>query len=110
GTGTGGTGVPGTLIWPNDMSKANSDTWLVQNHDKILRLEPRVLVIDLENTANGPALVDRHIAALKEASSPHKFKDATAQPVLAYQLVKIVQAPKGTGATVNYGSWNTQRS
>jgi hypothetical protein len=95
------------LIWPNDQSKANSDTWLVTNHDHIAQLQPHVLVIDLENTANGSALVDRHIAALKESSSPHKFKDPTAQPAVAYQLVKIVQAPK-SGTAVNYASWNTQ--
>jgi hypothetical protein len=88
------------------MSKANSDPWLSQNHDRITQLQPRVLVIDLENTAQGPALVDRHIAALKESSSPHKFKDSTAQPAVAYQLVKIVQATKGT--RIDYNSWNTQ--
>jgi hypothetical protein len=99
----GGTG----LIWPNDQSHTNSDDWLVTNHDHIGQLQPRVLVIDLENTANGSALVDRHIAALKESSSPHKYKDATAQPAVAYQMVKIVQAPK-SGTTVNYASWNTQ--
>jgi hypothetical protein len=78
----------------------------VDNHDRIGQLQPRVLVIDLENTANGAALVDRHIAALKESSSPHKYKDATAQPAVAYQLLKIVQAPKG--GAVDYNSWNTQ--
>ena len=105
---TGGAGIAGTVNWPNDMSKANSDTWLAQNHDRIAQLQPRVLVIDLENTANATTLGNAHIAALKEASSPHKFKDATAQPALAYQLVKIAQAPKGTAATISYTSWNTQ--
>ncbi len=111
-TGTGGAtgagGLTGSLIWPNDMSKANSDPWLSQNHDKITQLQPRVLVIDLEATATAQTLVTQHIAALKEASSPHKFKNPAAQPVLSYQLVKIAQAPKGTGATIDYNSWNTQ--
>lgn len=104
----GSGGMPGGLIWPNEMSKANSDTWLSQHHDEIAQLRPKVLVIDLENTANAQALIDKHIAALKEASSPHKFKDATAEPTLAYELVKIVQAPKGAGPGVDYSSWNTQ--
>jgi hypothetical protein len=100
-----GDAAPGT-VWPNDVSKANSDPWLVQNHDRIGQLQPRVLVIDLENTANAQALVDRHIAALKEASSPHKYKDPTAQAAVAYQLVKIAPATKG--ARIDYNSWNTQ--
>jgi hypothetical protein len=43
---------------------------------------------------------------LKEASSPHKFKDPTAQPTLSYQLVKIVKT--GKSGAVNYNTWNTQ--
>jgi hypothetical protein len=103
--GAGGTG--GGVAWPNEMSKANSDPWIQQNHDRISQLRPKVLVIDLENTANATTLVDAHIAALKEASSFHKYKDPAAQPAVAYELVKIVQAPK-SGSRVDYNSWNTQ--
>jgi hypothetical protein len=96
------------MIWPNDISKANSDPWLSQNHNQISQLRPRVLVIDLENTSNAPALVDRHIAALSEATSFHKYEDPSAQPAVAYQLGKIVQASKGSGSSISYTSWNTQ--
>jgi hypothetical protein len=108
GGAAGAAGFTGSLIWPNATSKANSDPWLVQNHDQIAQLQPRVLVIDLEQTANAQTLIDQHIAALKEATSPHKFKTASAQPAVSSQLVKTVQAPKGTGSTVNYNTWNTQ--
>jgi hypothetical protein len=113
GAGLGGAAGPvggftGGLIWPNAASKANSDPWLVTNHDQISQLQPRVLVMDLEQTANAQTLIDQHIAALKEATSFHKFKNAAAQPTVSYQLVKTVQAPKGTGSTINYNSWNTQ--
>jgi hypothetical protein len=113
GSGAGGTtgpvgGFTGTLIWPNATSKANSDPWLTQNHDQIAQLQPRVLVIDLEQTTNAQTLIDQHIAALKEATSWHKYKTPSAQPTVSYQLVKTVQAPKGTGSTVSYTSWNTQ--
>ena len=113
GSGVGGTtgpvgGFTGTLIWPNATSKANSDPWLTQNHDQIAQLQPRVLVIDLEQTTNAQTLIDQHIAALKEATSWHKYKNPSAQPTVSYQLVKTVQAPKGTGSTVSYTSWNTQ--
>lgn len=96
------------LVWPNEQSRANSDAWLVENHDRITRLEPRVLVINLEATAENQAmtLVDKHINALKEASSFHKYKDPSAKPALAYQLVKVVRASKG--ARIDYASWNTQ--
>lgn len=110
--GAGGTagasGAGGGLIWPNETSKANSDQWIQQNHDRISQLRPKVLVIDLENTAAATATgrINQHIAALKDASSFHKYKDAAAQPALAYELVKVVQATKG--ASINYQSWNTQ--
>jgi hypothetical protein len=109
GAGSGSSGVSGSeLIWPNEMSKANSDPWLSMNHDKITQLQPRVLVIDLEATAEAQAmtLVDKHIAALKEASSFHKYKDPNAQPALVYQFVKIVRATKGS--RIDYNAWNTQ--
>ncbi|HEX6240360.1 MAG TPA: hypothetical protein VFZ61_05685 [Polyangiales bacterium] len=98
----------GGLVWPNAESRANSDPWLVSHHDGIARLEPRVLVIDLEATPSERAmtLVDKHIKALAEASSFHKYKEPSAQPALVYQLVKIVQAQKG--ARIDYGAWNTQ--
>ena len=111
GTGDGGVGgsdAGPSLIWPNDDSKANSDDWLVQHHDDIAQLQPRVLVIDLENTASAADLVQRHIDALAYSSSFHKYKDDSAEPALQYQLVKIVQASKGGGATIDYNSWNTQ--
>jgi hypothetical protein len=109
GAGGGGPGVGGVTngtIWPNDMSKANSDPWLATNHDRITQLQPRVLVIDLENTSNAQTLVDKHINALKEATSFHKYKDATAQPAVAYQLVKVAKATKGS--RIDYNSWNSQ--
>ena len=30
-------------VWPNVKSFRNSDPWIVANHDRIRRLEPRVL-------------------------------------------------------------------
>jgi hypothetical protein len=109
---TGGTngsgGAGGGVVWPNAESRANSDPWLSENHDRITSLEPRVLVIDLENTADTQAqtLVDQHVAALAEASSHHKYKEPGASPAVVYQLVKVVHASKGS--RIDYNSWNTQ--
>ena len=112
GAGAGGAAAPvsgAEVVWPNAESKANSDVWLSTNHDRITQLRPRVLVIDLEATpeTQAMALIDKHITALKEASSFHKYKEPSARPALVYELVKIVQAPKG-GGRVDYNSWNTQ--
>ena len=89
------------------MSKANSDPWLSQNHDRIVQLQPQGAGDRSRVHANATTLVDRHIAALKEATSFHKYKDPAAQPAVVYKLAKIVQAPK-SGAAISYTSWNTQ--
>ncbi|MBI3722993.1 hypothetical protein HY251_03420, partial [bacterium] len=36
-------------VWPNKKSRANSDAWLVQNHDKLRLMKPRVLVLNFAN-------------------------------------------------------------
>lgn len=108
GAGAANAGSGGGLIWPNETSKANSDPWLSENHDAITQLRPKVLVINLESVSESQAetLVDRHVAALSEASSFHKYKDDAAQPTVVYELLKIVSASKG--GSINYNSWNTQ--
>ena len=102
--GSAGTTTAGGLIWPNDQSSANSDDWLVQNHDKIAQLRPRVLAIDIGNTANASTLIQRHIDGLANATSFHKYSNPSAQPMLTYQLVKVVNGGSGP----NYTTWNSQ--
>src|SRR4030095_9856721 len=36
-------------VWPNVESAANSDRWLVDHHDRVSRMEPRVLLINFCN-------------------------------------------------------------
>jgi hypothetical protein len=108
-TGTAGAGVAGTtgaggaVIWPNDQSSANSDDWLIQNHDRISQLRPRVLAMDLANTANPMPAIQKHIDALANSTSFHKFNTASAQPAVVYQLLKVVPA-----SSPNYTQWNSQ--
>lgn len=33
-------------VWPNRVSRANSDRWLVEHHDQLQRMNPRVLVLN----------------------------------------------------------------
>ena len=99
----GATGAGGALIWPNDQSSANSDDWLVQNHDKISQLRPKVLAIDIGNTTNATTLIQRHIDGLANATSFHKYSNTSAQPMVVYQLAKVVK-----GTSPNYTEWNSQ--
>jgi plastocyanin len=48
--GPGGTDL---TIWPNSVSRANSDPWIAQNHSQLVKMQPRFLVI---NFANGIGL------------------------------------------------------
>src|SRR5436305_14004510 len=79
--------------WPNSVSSANSDPWLVQNHDKIKQMRPRLLVINFANgMSQEKALqkVDQLRAALKESSRYHGYADQGAPAFLDYQIEKFV--------------------
>src|SRR5689334_18369966 len=85
--------APDLTLWPNALSSANSDRWLVEHHDEIRRLEPRLLVLDF---VNGVPLADVRkkteelIAALAESSRYHGFEDPAAPVFLQYKLAKLV--------------------
>ena len=86
-----GGSVPTT--WPNALSSAASDSWLSANHASIQKLQPRVLVLNFDNTRDNPTVTmaaNNIIAGLKEGSRPHGYVDSTAQPLLDYQIAKVV--------------------
>jgi hypothetical protein len=75
-------------VWPNAVSRANSDPWLVAHHDDIALVRPNVLVLLYANpgTADGEsALVNQVIAGLAEGSRSRGYADASATPQLQYQ-------------------------
>jgi len=79
--------------WPNAVSSAASDTWLSVNHAAIQKLLPRVLVLNFDNTRDNATvmpIVNSIIAGLKEGSRPRGYLDSAAQPMLEYQVSKIV--------------------
>ena len=94
-------------VWPNATSKHNSDPWLVQHHDELVRIEPRVMVLDFYNGIPGspqnPVLtVDQvtqiamqQIQALALGSRYHGYSDAAAPSFLNYQWVKTVDFTDG---------------
>jgi hypothetical protein len=82
-----------TDVWPNAVSHANSDDWLVAHHDQIKLLQPRVLVLNFSNNISEKVArgkVDQLIAALAESSRYHGYKDPAAPVTLQYQVAKFV--------------------
>ena len=85
-------------VWPNAASQANSDPWLVQHHDDLVELRPKVLVVNLANNRSTDVVTERvsqMIVGLAEGSRYHGYSDATAPAVLRYQLVKVADLTDG---------------
>jgi hypothetical protein len=100
-------------VWPNVFSSANSDPWIVQHHDDLGEMHPRVLSLnfaDQEDRADAQGLsvsqlwqsdVANLMAALNESSRYRGYRDPGAPPFLQYTLAKSVdfgdqgQAPPG---------------
>lgn len=82
-----------TTVWPNRTSRANSDRWLVENHDRIRAMYPRVLLINFSNEHPRERLelmAKRIIAALAEGSRYHGYRDRKAKAFLNYRVWKFV--------------------
>ena len=80
-------------IWPNKVSRCNSDPWIAENHDKIRQMRPRLLLINFSNEHSRDhikTLTMQMIAALGESSRYHGYKDKEAPIFLDYQIFKFV--------------------
>jgi hypothetical protein len=130
GTGTGDDagGDPGSdpytppsdaLVWPNAQSSANSDPWLVQNHDRITRLRPRVLAINfVDRTARDGVVTDNRlmheldadlVAALAAGSTYHGYQHPEAVPYLEYELVEEVDLGDRGSPPAGWSHLNSSR-
>lgn len=81
------------LEWPNEMSRANSDAWLRENHPSITALRPRVLVLDVIHGDGARAIgayTESLVAAFAEMTRYHGYDDEEAPPFLRYEIDKIV--------------------
>jgi hypothetical protein len=79
--------------WPNAVSSAASDTWLAVNHANIQKLQPRVLVLNFDNSRDNAAVtpyINAEVAGLKEGSRPRGYLDSSAPSMLDYQIDKII--------------------
>lgn len=82
-----------TTVWPNQTSRANSDAWLVQNHDRIRSMRPRLLLLNFSNEHSREhldRLTEQLIAALAESSCYHGYQDEKAPAFLNYQIFQFV--------------------
>src|SRR5512136_106229 len=64
-------------VWPNKVSKANSDAWLVRNHEKLRKMRPRVLVLNFCNgfePEKAEKMAKRLAAAVTEGTRYHGYK------------------------------------
>ncbi len=80
-------------VWPNSVSRANGDPWLMENHTRIRRMEPRLLVLNFDNhapRARLEALVSNIVAGVAESSRWHGYKDAAAPAFLRYRVARLV--------------------
>ena len=89
-------------IWPNKVSYRNSDDWLWQNHEKIRKMRPRVLVLNFANDVDMDN-IRKHVVgvtrATAEATRYHGFKDPSAPAFIEYEVAKYLdlrdkQGPK----------------
>jgi hypothetical protein len=81
------------ISWPTAEHAANSDPWLVAHHDTLVRMAPRVLVLNFDNGATSDQALQTanlQAAAIAEGSRPHAYADDGAQQSLQYDVVKVV--------------------
>lgn len=79
--------------WPITGHGANSDPWIVEHHDTIIQMSPRVLVLNFSNSATADSArqtAERQIAAIAEGSRYHGYSDPRAPVFLSYQIAKVV--------------------
>ncbi len=104
-------------IWPNTMSRANSDPWLAKHHDQLRKMKPRVLLINFSNEHNRghlDRLTDQLIKALAESTRYHGYRNEKAPVFLEYQVFKFVDlrdagATKGNSSKIPVKDVNAKR-
>lgn len=95
---------PTELVWPNEESHTNSDPWLPENHDLITRLEPRVLLINFDESETievARAFAQTVAGAFAEGSRYQGYKNAEAPVFLDYQIAHVVDLPNDKTRTGN---------
>jgi hypothetical protein len=88
------TAFPADLtVWPNEACYRASEPWLVENHDKLRKMRPRVMVLNFANDVEMDRIqahAEELIRALAESSRHHGFKNPDTPAFLEYELVRCV--------------------
>ena len=85
--------APEPDVWPNAVSRANGDPWLMENHTRIRRMEPRLLVLNFDNhapRAHLENLVSNIVEGLAESSRWHGYKAPSAPEFLRHRIARFV--------------------
>ncbi|MBW2260744.1 MAG: hypothetical protein JRG91_02135 [Deltaproteobacteria bacterium] len=80
---------PEPLVWPNEDCAASSHPCLMEIHDRITLMRPRVLALNFINHRSMAEMHDQLtevIAAFTEGSRPHGYSDPGAEPAMIYEL------------------------
>lgn len=80
-------------VWPNKVSYRSSDPWLVENHDKIRKMRPKVMIVNFANDVDMPGIqqrTEKFVKALAEATKYHGYENPDAPAFLEYEVVKYV--------------------
>lgn len=98
--------------WPNEFSNGNSDDWILQNHNRLFEMRPKVLVLNFMNSWNNAAsMTDSIIYAMRQSSRYRFFKDPNVTRFLKYELAKHVDLRDPPGIKPNDNStkypWST---
>lgn len=91
-------------VWPNQASRANGDAWLAANHDKLTKMNPRVLLINFSNEHSREQLdllTKRLIGCLAESTRYRGYANDKAPAFLNYQVFKYVELRDPDRTTAN---------
>jgi len=95
---------PPPVVWPNPESTTNSDPWIPENHDRITKLEPKVLLVNFDEGETGEsaqAFAQTVARAFAEASRYHGFSDAAAPVFLDYKFAHFANLPNNKTRNAN---------
>jgi hypothetical protein len=79
--------------WPSEESQANSDEWIVDHHDGIGLMQPRLLVLNFSNDTpveQVDEIVEGLIHAVEESTRWHGYDTGGSPPFLEYSVEKRV--------------------
>lgn len=86
-------------VWPNALSSANSDPWLIEHHQDIRKMEPRVLLLNFSNTEPYWRIeekISQLVETIAESTRWHGYDNPDAPVFLEYQIAKYVDLRDAT--------------